>query len=388
MKDLSIYIREALDDRDILIETLHEMNIMTINEAFNSKILTNLANSIKKFEEPARKNDAEQRKRAEEESKQRGYTVKPSVNAMSFASMFGPTDANVPVGKGRYSSSRREHIRGIKWNEITDDMFTKYDGYDAKLHKVFKSLCNKKKAFIAIACEPDTDNIVYVVRGFDDNSNQSFWELAEHKNKWNNDSGVVRKEKPKGNSQWYKRDYKGVEMLEDMNDYDVYLLEITDEMKSEYKSLYDERTEQKKGVVNYDDASLKQLAAENKVMYKKLAKELRAKRLQENPKALYDKIKEANQKVLALYDKIIADDKYIGSHYGIGDAMSYVNDAFRQYYDFLRNQQEYNDAKSHDDGSYAERFIKGRVNDSINDVKKRIDYILKEIDKLEKELAA
>ena len=98
MKDLSIYIREALDDRDILVETLHEMNIMTINEAFNSKILTNLANSIKKFEEPARKNDAEQRKRAEEESKQRGYTVKPSVNARTpgFASLsFIPATATI-----------------------------------------------------------------------------------------------------------------------------------------------------------------------------------------------------------------------------------------------------------------------------------------------------
>ena len=126
----------------------------------------------------------------------------------------------------------------------------------------------------------------------------------------------------------------------------------------------------------------------NRAMYKKLAEELRAKRLQEDPNALYDKIKEANQKVLALYDKIITDDKYIGSHYSIGDAMSYVNDAFRQYYDFLRNQHEYNDAKNHDDDSYAERYIKGRVNDSINDVKKRIDYILKEIEKIENDLAA
>lgn len=401
MQNLSDYIYEAQENKSFILETINEMNIMTINESFQSTILTNLARSIKKFEQPAHNRDVENEKREKEqydkrniERKLNGYDEveyhKSKPNALSFASVFGPDNARVPMSKSRYTSYKDMRIRGVKWAEITDDMFTKYDGYDAKFQKLFKKLCNGKKAFLAIACEPETDTIVYVVRGFDESNSLSFWELAQQRSKYNKETGFIRKQKPK--SRWNERDYKGVEMLEDMNDYDVYLLEITDNMKSDYTLLYNDRKEAQKGVINYDKDSLKIIAAQQRARYKKLAAELRAKRLQENPKALYDDIKKLNDRVIAVYDKIMSDEKYVGEYYGIGNLMSYVENCFSQYYDYLRSKKEVDEYKKHaeekgrkyDDSNY---YVE-RMNNEINYVKERIDRAKKEIEKTEERLAA
>ena len=401
MQNLSDYIYEAQENKSFILETINEMNIMTINESFQSKILTNLAKAIKKFEQPAHNRDIEREKREREqhdkrnlERKVNGYPEteyhKSKPDALSFASVFGPGNARVPMSKSKYTSYKDMRIRGVKWAEITDNMFTKYDGYDAKFQKIFKKLCNGKKAFLAIACEPETDTIVYVVRGFDESNELSFWELAQNRSKYNKETGFVRKNKPKG--RWQERDYKGMEMLEDMNDYDVYLLEITDNMKSEYNLLYNDRKEAQQGVINYDKDSLKAIAAQQRARYKKLSAELRAKRLQENPKALYDDIKELNDRVIAVYDKIMSDEKYVGEYYGIGNLMSYVENCFSQYYDYLRSKKDADDYKKHaeekgrkyDDSNY---YIE-RMNNEINYVKDRIDRAKKEIQAAEERLAA
>ena len=401
MQNLSDYIYEVQENKSFILETINEMNIMTINESFQSTILTNLAKSIKKFEQPAHNRDVENEKRERErhekrnlERKLNGYDEleyhKSKPNALSFASVFGPDNARVPTSKSRYASYNDVRIRGIKWAEITDDMFTKYDGYDAKFQKIFKKLCNGKKAFLAIACEPETDTIVYVVRGFDESNSLSFWELAQQKNQWSKETGFVRKQKPKG--RWNERDYKGVEMLEDMNDYDVYLLEITDDMKSNYTLLYNDRKEAQKGVINYDKDSLKAIAAQQRARYKKLAAELRAKRLQENPKALYDDIKKLNDRVIAIYDKIMSDEKYVGEYCGIGNLMSYVENCFSQYYDYLRSKKDVDEYKKRAEEkgrTYDEsNFYVGRMNNEINDVKERIDRAKKEIEAAEERLSA
>lgn len=401
MQNLSDYIYEAQENQSFILETINEMNIMTINESFQSTLLTNLAKTIKKFEQPAHNRDIEREKREREQHEKRnlerkvnGYDEveyhKSKPNALSFASVFGPSNARVPMSKSRYASHKDMRIRGVKWAEITDNMFIKYDGYDAKFQKIFKKLCNGKKAFLAIACEPETDTIVYVVRGFDESNELSFWELAQQRSKYNKETGFVKKHKPKG--RWGERDYKGVEMLEDMNDYDVYLLEITDDMKSDYTLLYNDRKEAQKGVINYDKDSLKAIAAQQRARYKKLAAELRAKRLQENPKALYDEIKELNDRVIAVYDKIMADEKYVGEYYSIGNLMSYVENCFSQYYDYLRSKRDADDYKKraeekgrkYDDSNY---YIE-RMNNEINYVKERIDRAKKEIQAAEERLAA
>lgn len=401
MQNLSDYIYEAQENKSFILETINEMNIMTINESFQSTLLTNLAKTIKKFEQPAHNRDVEKEKREREqhdkrnlERKLNGYDEveyrKSKPNALSFASVFGPDNARVPMSKSRYASYKDMRIRSVKWAEITDDMFTKYDGYDAKFQKIFKKLCNGKKAFLAIACEPETDTIVYVVRGFDESNSLSFWELAQQRSKYNKETGFVKKHKPKG--KWNERDYKGVEMLEDMNDYDVYLLEITDNMKSDYNLLYNDRKEAQQGVINYDKDSLKAIAAQQRARYKKLAAELRAKRLQENPKALYDDIKKLNDRVIAVYDKIMSDEKYVGEYYSIGNLMSYVENCFSQYYDYLRSKRDADDYKKHaeekgrtyDDSNY---YIE-RMNNEINYVKDRIDIAKKEIEAAEERLAA
>ena len=403
MKDIRTYINECLEKNEFISEVFNEMNMMTINESFQSTLLTNLARSIKKFEQPAHDRDIEREKRDKEahdkrnqERKANGYDEveyrKSKPNALSFASVFGPTNAQVAMSKSRYASYKDMRVRGVKWDTITDDMFTKYDGYDAKFQKIFKKLCNKKLPFLAIACEPETDIIVYVVRGYDESENLSFWELAQQRNKWNKESGFINKQKPKGRSQWSTRNYKGVEMLEDMNDYDVYLLEITDDMKSDYNLLYNNRKEAQQGVINYDKDSLKAISAQQRARYKKLAAELRAKRLQENPKALYDEIKELNDRVISVYDKIMSDEKFIGEYYSIGNLMSYVENCFSQYYDYLRSKKDADDYKKHaeekgrtyDNSNY---YIE-RMNNEINYVKERIDRAKKEIESTEERLKA
>ena len=402
MQNLSDYIYEAQENKSFILETINEMNIMTINESFQSTILTNLAKSIKKFEQPAHNRDVENEKRERERHEQRnlerkinGYDEleyhKSKPNALSFATVFGPDNARVPTSKSRYASLKDMRIRGVKWAEITDDMFTKYDGYDAKFQKLFRKLCMKGLPFLAIACEPETDTIVYVARGFDESNSLSFWELAQNKSKYNKETGFVRKQKPKG--RWQERDYKGMEMLEDMNDYDVYLLEITDDMKSDYTLLYNDRKEAQEGVINYDKDSLKAIAAQQRARYKKLAAELRAKRLQENPKALYDDIKKLNDRVIAVYDKIMSDEKYVGEYYGIGNLMSYVENCFSQYYDYLRSKKDADDYKKraeengrqYDDSN---NYYIGRMNNEINDVKEHIDRAKKEIEAAEERLSA
>lgn len=394
MKDIRTYIDECLESYEFIAEVANETALMTINEAFESSILQNLAKTIKKFEKTTHENDVARDKREKEDRDKRNLERKLSglepleyhkskPNAKSFSSVFGPVTVN------KYGKKSR--VRGIRWDKITDNMFVKYDGYDAKFQKLFKKLNNKKLPFLAIACEPDTNDIVFVVRGFNsDNEYASFWELAQHKSAWSKDPGFIRKQKPKG--RWNERDYKGVEMLEDMNDYDIYLLEIPDTMINEYTALTNDRKEAQEGVINYDKDSLKKIAAEQRARYKKLAAELRAKRLQENPKALYDEIKELNDRVISVYDKIMSDDKFIGEYYGIGNLMSYVENCFSQYYDYLRSKKEADDYKKHaeekgrtyDDSNY---YV-GRMNNEINYVKERIDRAKKEIASAEERLKA
>ena len=101
-----------------------------------------------------------------------------------------------------------------------------------------------------------------------------------------------------------------------------------------------DREEAQKGVINYDDASLKELAQRQRLHYKVLAKELRAKRLQDNPKYMLNEITKIHNEALKLAEQIIDSKEHIDEGYSIGNAMSYITSAFEEYFKYLKSMKD------------------------------------------------
>ena len=101
-----------------------------------------------------------------------------------------------------------------------------------------------------------------------------------------------------------------------------------------------DREEAQKGVINYDDESLKELAHRQRLHYKVLAKELRAKRLQDNPKYMLNEITKIHNEALKLAEQIIDSKEHIDEGYSIGNAMSYITSAFEEYFKYLKSMKD------------------------------------------------
>jgi hypothetical protein len=197
--------------------------------------------------------------------------------------------------------------------------------------------------------------------------------------------GVGEKTAPK--YKYDERPLKKDEALDLVDGLDIYVLEITDEMKKEYQDLHVGREDLQKGIVNYDKASLAKLLKEQQARYKTLAAEMRAKKLQMNPDLLFDDIKATNDKVVELYQKVISKEKFIGVNYDLSCLMQYVSAAYDNFYRYAKETKvadEYD--KKHPENQGKWNFNRSNAQAYINDTKEYIEKVKKMIKDIESQL--
>ena len=388
MKNLKEYLFDKECDNVILTEAAAIIGEEMINEAFKAKILDKLASTIKEYEKEHKAED----KRRQKEYDEKGYG-KVSPSEKTFASLFGPI-----VQTSRYGTSKKK-VRGCQWDKITDDNVTHYEGgYEGALHKKIKQLYSGKIRGLIIVCDPETHDIVYAVRGYtstDSKTGKPYKPSTFEFKAWTNSSGDLHKAirpktAPLRKGGWQEGELKVDTLIELINDYEIYFVEIPNEYITDYDVLVKDREEAQKGVINYDDESLKELAKRQRLHYQVLAKELRAKRLQDNPKFMFNEITKIHDEALKLSEQIIDNTDHIEEGYNIGNAMNYITSAFEDYFKYLKSMKD------------AERSVQiGRENPErrgewhrtdaasrLDDCKDRLERAKKYLDEIKARIAA
>ena len=340
-----------------------------ISESFQSSLLKKLSNRI---------NDAEKENNArKKQQRERGYTW--DTEYTSFASILGPIDYK------RSSYSETERVRGIKWDEIKDEDFKKYKGYDKDLEKLMKAVYSGKKKAVFIITN-DNDDIIFFIKGFfhkkSDGRQDAKLITYSFKSKWGN-NGVSKVE-----TDAYKyrtRDLKVNEILELINDWNVYALEITDSLINEYDVLVANRKESKKGIINYDKESLQKLLDKQKSRYRVLVEEIKAKKLMSDPKALFDEIKNVNKEVVDFYEQVMSSSENVDKFYDLGQLLTYTSYAYETYYKYVRSLHDSDKAikravdkgasNPEEWGSYERKSAESKI----NDVKEYLERIKKQL---------
>lgn len=387
MKDLKKYLFESEGNNSFILEYCNVVSEDTIiNESFKLPILKKLASKIYLWETEHReryKKDLEEYKNGK-----RGY--KPTNDEKSFTKIFGPYIVSKNYGKGK-------KVRGCQWDKLDDSNVSFYEGgWDSKLHKQLKKLWNNSTQGLVIACDPDTHDIVYVVRGYNYKENgkrvrPTTWKFEDG---FYTDGSPARRmvqqyAKQKG-KRYSVNDFSLEEIIETINDYEVYFIEIPDSMIDEYNDLINTRKELQDGIVNYDKESLEKLARTQRANYKQLAKELRAKRLAENPKYLYDELEKLNKEVLDMYKQVVENPELINQWYGIGDLMSYTSNAFNEYFDYIRymsqakKSEEYAREKGAENPERHGEYYREYAASELEECRKRIADVREKIDNFKK----
>lgn len=354
----------------------------TINESFKSTLLQNLAREIKRVEEPIRKED----KITAAKYNSTYFTHKN--RAKSFSSIFGPYRAD-------------KNLQGLKWDEIEDSdfVFIKAGSGEKAIKQAIKPIFKRNAKGDIIICEPDTKIPVLFVKGYgmttridgynysNDNKAQCFYfsdNLASYK------QGVRELVAPKG-----KHDIRPIkldELLPNIDEYDIYVLNVTDDMVKTYDDLTLNRKESQKGIINFDKESLKLILANQQARYKMLLKELKTKKLEQNEDKLFDEIVKLNDKVVELYKRILGNAENMDMYIDIGRLMQYVTSAYDDFYQMKKNKLQYtkqlNTAKQNmgdyfnkqkfDDNNYSLASSKSMLRDidkDIKDIKNKIKEI-------------
>lgn len=339
-----------------------------ISEAFKSKLLTDLAQKIKKYE---KNNNAKETERA---AKSRWND---SPNLTSFASIFGPKTVDL----GKYHG-KKGGLEGLKWSEITDGDFEKYSiATDNKeIKKMLQSVyARKEQADIIVTNE--SGDIVYFIKGYGDEKSPIFY-FFQNPNERGYGEGVKKAKKPRYSYQ--ERDLKwseALELIEGVTDGTVNILKVNDSMIKTYKTLFDERTEAKKGIVNFDEESLKQLAKENQARYETLVEEIKTKKLQDSKENLFEEIQKLQKEVMDLYNGMIGNISEAPEYYELGQLMNYVNYAYESYYKALKYGNKGDKAKG---DKFEKDYYQGQSDSEIRDVKKYIERARKEIKDINK----
>ena len=392
MKNLKEYLFDRRCDNVFLTEAASIIGEEMINEAFKAKILSKLAATIKEYEKENHESDVMRQKSADKNGFGKIYP-----DAKTFASLFGPI-----VQPSRYGASKKK-VRGCQWDKITDDDVTYYEGgYDNALHKRIKQLYAGKIRGLIIVCDPETHDIVYVVRGYSSNDYKT-----GKPNKpstfvfkaWNNSvtglhKKVDRKTEPLRRGGYQEGDLKVDTLIELINDYDIYFVEIPNELITDYDVLINNRAESQNGVINYDDKSLKELAKQQRLHYQVLAKELRAKRLQDNPKFMFNEITKIHDEALKLSEQIIDNTDHIDEGYNIGNAMNYITSAFEDYFRYLKGMKDAEksvQASRERGDEHPERrgeYYRSNAASRLDDCKDRLEKAKKYLDEIKARISA
>ena len=392
MKNLKEYLFDRECDNIILTEAASIIGEEMINEAFKAKILGKLASTVKEYEKEHRAEDI----RKQKEYDKNGYgKITPSEK--SFASLFGPI-----VQTSKYGSSKKK-VRGCQWDKITDDNVTYYEGgYDSALHKKIKQLYAGKIRGLIVVCDPDTHDIVYAVRGYSSNDSKTgkpYKPSTFEFKAWTNSSGdshkrVANKTAPLRKGGWQEGDLKVDALIELINDYEIYFIEIPNEFITDYDVLVKDREEAQKGVINYDDASLKELAKRQRLHYQVLAKELRAKRLQNNPKYMFNEITKIHDEALKLSEQIIDNTDHIDEGYNIGNVMNYITSAFEDYFKYLKSMKDAEKSvqigreRGDENPERRGEYYRSDAASRLEDCKERLNRAKKYLDEIKARIAA
>lgn len=331
MKNLYEFLSDRNYQQLVAEEFIHISAEETIqlNESFKSSILQKLAKAISDAEAKHRENDNAQVQRW----KENGYSGTPNKTARSFASILGPVLSSKPY------SNEKIRMRGIKWDKITDEDFQEVNIEDKSFKKLVKDVySHNKQADLIIFSD---DKIVNFVKGFiGPKENAVLYYFAEPDKGWK--TGVQAKEKAKYS--YSTRDYKWNEtydfIIENKDIFKVYVLEIKDSMIHEYDSLVADRSEAKKGVIEYDKNSLAQLLKQQKSRYNSLVKEMKAKRLEANKEGLFDEIKKLNDDAVELYKKVMSKPEYIDKFSDLGRLMQYISYAYEQFFKSAKDNRD------------------------------------------------
>lgn len=348
MKSFVKYINE----NQALNEFANKINEEMILESFQSSLLSKLAHKIK-----TASNQKSNRK-------------------VSFTSIFGP------INKLDYHHRpTKEKVFGIKWDQITDDDFIKYDGYSKELKKILQNVYKKTENADFIVC--DGDDIVYFIKGY--NGDVELYSFDGHLN-------TVKKETRRHYS-YQERNLKLDEVLVLIHDFDeIYVLKITEDMVKEYISFNKERLENQKGIINYDEKSLKDIAERQRYRYQTLAKEMRANKIDDDK--LFNDIKDVNKEVVDLYEKIMKNPDFMDKYYELGRLMSYVGSTYDKFYMYSKEKAKVKKMENHlkDEGKSQEeidnrtKYYKSTAKEYSETVIEYIKEIKKSIDQIENDL--
>jgi len=376
-----------------------------VNESFKSSILQKLAQAIYDAEKSSNQLKI---KRAKDDDERYGTPWgKRDPKIVSFASIFGPKE-----DPQRYAASKRG-VQGLKWSEITDDDFKEFAPDDKELIKLIKKSYGKKDGNADFIIMKDGEIINFIkAYGRDEKSDGMFYFKSDQMKTYKS-GGVEHEYKENGAVKEMTKPYysyqhrslkqnevidalKGLSTIEGVK---VYALEITPDMIQTYKTEIDSRAAAQKGVINYDKDSLAELRKNQVARYRALADEIRAKKLQSDPKVLWDDIKKTNDEVIALYEKIIKNPEYLDRYCDIGRLMNYVSYAYESFYKSMKSSRDYERSKERAKARAAERgkefddedfdkfdFDKSNAKSEINDAKEYIDKVRKEIKNIEEKL--
>ena len=394
---------EYLNDYNYDILVINEMiNIIVneeiVNESFKSTLVQKLAQKIYDIEKD---NNIKKIERAKDEDERypRFDGSKHDPKLTNFASIFGPK-----VKYQRYGDDKKG-IQGLKWSEITDDDFKEYAPNDKALIKLIKKTYGKADANANyIITDPDGNVINFIkAYGEDAKSDGMYYFKSERMAKY----GDGTKYKINSELKEYLKDYysyrsrplKAGEVIDMLNELaevpgiKVYALEITNDMIKDYKDLIDIRTKSQKGVINYDKESLDNLLKTQRSRYKVLADEMRAKKLQSNITDFFGEIKQTNEDVIKLYEKVMSKPEYIDLQFDLGELMRYVSTSYESFYKSIqakrradKSEQSAKDHKANNPKAYRE-FDDERSMEEINYAKEYVNKVKKTIAKIEEELA-
>ena len=396
MKTINEYIIDVkFNNATAIIESEMIAEEYMVTESFKSSIIQKLAQAIWDYE---KENNQRKLQNAKDQDERYGTEFgKHDPRLVSFASIFGPIKVTSRGGKSVVS-------QGLKWSEIKDDDFIEYAPGDKELISLIKKTYRKddKADFIIMR----DDKIINFIKAYsDDNIRDTvYYFKADEFTNWGKIPSSVKELKKKYYS-YQERNLKTDEVLDlletlmDVDNVKVYALKITDDMLKDYSSTIKNREEAKKGVINYDKASLELMLRNQKARYKAIVEEIKAKKLTDNKDALFDDVKKVNEEVVEFVQLVLSKPEYMEKFYEAGNLMSYVADAYHAYYQAINGfhkSEKYKESSKRRAEEKGEKwdeesfdkwdFDKEHAKDSIRRVEEYIKEIRQKIDTYKKEL--
>lgn len=348
MKSLTQFIAEAIVEDKINEELGMLIGEDTINEAFGSSLLQELAKRIK------------------------------DTGDSKFETIFGARRMN--DGK---------KIIGVKWAEIDDKDFEKFESGDKKFATTLKAAKKAKESFIVIATsDADSKAPIVVVRGINNlNKDYIFTWIFKPKPSEEDKFYMEPAVKKRANSTWSTHVLNVDEIIELCSKLCVWYLPITDKMLSEYDNTISKREADKDGMVNYDEKSLMDIARKQKARYNALVKEMKANKLIAEKDNLLEEIKALQAEAVEVFEKVIKSDNLLTMNVEIGSVMGGIAYAYENLHKYYINKRQGQIAKEKI-GDGAEKMADGWARDYITKAKEVCNEYKGKLDEIKKAIAA